>query len=753
MRFEADEREAAIHRCLREVAALLTLPEVWSGTELTRIVESLAVSLFTILDPEFVYICVTDGHNRPGVAIAQTNSHQSNPDLTARIGASIFEWARTHDPEELLILPNVLESGAVRVATRLLSCREELGVIAAGFVDDETPTPTQHLLLKVAASQAVSAIQHTSLVRELHVSVGRHQDSNADLARRIAELQQANREIKDARRAALNVMADAVQAKEALRESQERLRAIVQTANDGIITIGEFGTIESINPAVERIFQYSEAELIGQRVSVLMSEADHGWPGDYLPRCGETGQRWINGLSREVVGRRKDGSAFPLELSISESSLPGKHFSTGILRDITRRKQAEDALHQLTKELDQRVASRTQELLDSQERLRALTTELNRTEQRERKRMAAELHDHLQQLLVLGKMKIGQVKRFAAGLPGCEDVMEQVSDILSEALTYTRTLVAELSPPVLRDHGLGAGLMWLGDQMKRHDLSVIVRVPSDEMKLPEEQMVLLFQSVRELLINVAKHGDTGQAMVEMAEQGGRVEITVRDEGKGFDLAVLAAGTNPNGGMSSKFGLFAIRERMRALGGSFEIQSEPAKGTRATLTLPLGKVAVPLQVIGETVQELRVNQTEDSERRKARFVRVLLVDDHAMVRQGLRSILTGYSDVEVVGEASNGVEALCAVEQQRPAVVIMDINMPNMDGIEATRRVKERYPDVSIIGLSVNTGSDNERAMLRAGAHRLLTKEAAVEQLYGAIQEVVKNQRPNNGISTSNHVTV
>jgi DNA-binding NarL/FixJ family response regulator len=115
----------------------------------------------------------------------------------------------------------------------------------------------------------------------------------------------------------------------------------------------------------------------------------------------------------------------------------------------------------------------------------------------------------------------------------------------------------------------------------------------------------------------------------------------------------------------------------------------------------------------------------------------LVDDHAMVRQGLRSVLDAYPDVEVVAEASDGEEALLAVDKLRPAVVVMDINMPKMNGIEATGRIKAQYPGAEIIGLSVNAEGNNQDAMLKAGAQVLLTKEAAVEHLYGAIQRATK----------------
>ena len=120
--------------------------------------------------------------------------------------------------------------------------------------------------------------------------------------------------------------------------------------------------------------------------------------------------------------------------------------------------------------------------------------------------------------------------------------------------------------------------------------------------------------------------------------------------------------------------------------------------------------------------------------------MLLVDDHAMVRQGLRSLLEGYPDIQVVGEASNGEEALAGVVTYQPAIVVMDINMPQMNGIHATAFIRNRYPEVITIGLSVQTGGEMQEAMLKAGAAALLTKESAVEQLYQTIQQEVQKAR-------------
>ena len=305
-------------------------------------------------------------------------------------------------------------------------------------------------------------------------------------------------------------------------------------------------------------------------------EIGYGDPPKDHERLSEVAERY--GVSverlRELSANMPSRPQFIV--AVAKSRLRSEAISLG---EIIKRKGAEEALADLTKNLEARVTKRTQQL-------RALATELNLAEQQERKRLAVELHDNLQHLLVLGKLNIGQGKRYAPPIPILTDALKNADQVLSDALRYTRTLVAELSPAVLRDHGLLAALKWLSEYMRKVSVTVTVSVPEElRLTLPDDQSVMLFQSVRELLINTSKFAGTGAATVTVECRDDHLQIQVRDEGAGFDVAATTATvTSPSG----KFGLLTIFERMEALGGSFHIQSAPGQGVTATLRLPLSQ---------------------------------------------------------------------------------------------------------------------------------------------------------------------
>lgn len=410
----------------------------------------------------------------------------------------------------------------------------------------------------------------------------------------------------------------------------------------------------------------------------------------------------------------------------------------GVTFDITERKLTEAQRHEWTRELERRVGERTKELVRTHDRLRGLAQELTLTEQRERQRIASELHDYLAQMLVVTRLKMNQATHMMARDPAC-DILKEADGLIDQCLTYTRTLVAELMPPTLRQFGLGAGLRWLGEAMRQQGLEVEVRVPAVTPPMSEDSTRLLYQSVRELLFNVLKHAGTRHATVTMKENaGGQLKISVEDDGEGCDPSMVMEAK------SGKFGLFSIRERMEAIDGWMEVESKPGAGTRVTLGVSLtgapgGLSSAEPAPPGLTVLE-RAAAAEPArsgwEGTHAVPIRVLLVDDHAMVRQGLRSVLEGYADLDIIAEAADGEEAVNLAGLLKPDLVVMDVNLPRLDGVEATKRILQAQPDTVVVGLSVNQAEHVKRAMKAAGAVAFLTKESAADQLYETIGAVV-----------------
>jgi PAS domain S-box-containing protein len=512
---------------------------------------------------------------------------------------------------------------------------------------------------------------------------------------------------------------------EALRESEERLRLA--------LAAGQMGAWDIDLATDETRWDRKEYALLGvPEGSVTPS------PGEFYRRVHSDDRLLVQQSVRRAVEEtgalehefrvvRPDGEirwlAAKGQVLNDRQGRPVR--MVGINFDVTERKRTEERLRSFTQELEAHVAERTRELTQLHARLRALSTELNLTEQRERKRLATDLHDYLAQLLALVCMKLGHIKRSMPQTAHSE--VAQTEGIVNEALIYTRTLVAQLCPPVLHEFGLPLGLRWLAEQMIRQELSVEVRqsVP-DRMPLPEDQAVLLFQSVRELLINVRKHAQIHEAVMTIEQIQDELCITIRDEGVGMDAGV-ANGTHQPSASSSKFGLFSIRERMLAIGGRLEIESSPGRGMTSRLIVPLKHC--PVFDEGEVSSGRR---GEGRSFREEGRIRVLLVDDHPMIREGLRGLLFAHDDVSIVGEARDGEEALTLTDKLRPDCVIMDVNMPRMDGIEATRRLKAAFAETAVIGLSVNTSREVEVAMRRAGVDQFLSKESPVEHIYRTI---------------------
>ncbi|MCE5326762.1 MAG: CHASE3 domain-containing protein [Planctomycetaceae bacterium] len=371
-------------------------------------------------------------------------------------------------------------------------------------------------------------------------------------------------------------------------------------------------------------------------------------------------------------------------------------------------------------------------LRENRDRLRALAGELTLTEQRERGRFARMLHDHLQQLLVGAKFRVAILSRTDDSV--VRQGVKEVEALLDESISASRSLTAELSPPILHEGRLCDGLEWLARWMAgKHGLFVELSLQRNASPAAEDVKVLLFEAVRELLFNAVKHSGTKSASVSLRRlNGDRIHITVCDEGQGFDPKAI----KPVGALGQGFGLFSIRERLSLVGGQFEIDSAPGKGSRFSITAPMGSPApatAPPATMRAVLQASGESLLASPTTTPGASIRVLLVDDHTVMRQGLALLLGSESDISIVGQAADGLEAVELAGQLRPDVILMDVSLPRLNGIDATAAIHKDWPDIRIIGLSMFEEKERAEAMRDAGACAYLIKSGPSEQLIAAIR--------------------
>lgn len=228
-------------------------------------------------------------------------------------------------------------------------------------------------------------------------------------------------------------------------------------------------------------------------------------------------------------------------------------------------------LRDLNENLETRVEQRTQ-------KVRELARALAQAEERERERIAQLLHDHLQQILVAVTIHL-QLMSTPALAPAMRRSLAEIEEMVAEAVEATRSLSMDLSPPVLRQAGLGAALHWLQSEMRNsHHLQITLTLDEQAAAAREELAALLFRTIRELLLNVVKHAHTQQAQVSLRQEQGQLIVTVADQGRGFLQAELE--TNGSG-----YGLPSIRERVALRGGTVQIDTAPGEGTAVTIMIP------------------------------------------------------------------------------------------------------------------------------------------------------------------------
>jgi signal transduction histidine kinase/ActR/RegA family two-component response regulator len=428
---------------------------------------------------------------------------------------------------------------------------------------------------------------------------------------------------------------------------------------------------------------------------------------------------WNHRLEQRVVQRT------------AELALANTHLKT----ELTERQRVERELLDVNERLEGRVAERTAELKKAYDALelraqkfRALAAELVQTENRERHRIAQLLHDNPQQLLAAAKFNMASLITHLQD-PGVKGSAEQLMTILDQSIDALRSLTLEISPPILHDVDFMAGLNWLARWMAaKYKLTVHVSDTVLQAPLSDDLRILLFLSVRELLFNVVKHSGIQEARVVVGPWSDGLRISVEDKGKGFDA------TRELAEMPMTFGLFNMKERLGLINGRLDIISTPGQGTKAVIevplpALPIFRAAVSSGPRGETTGVVPVAASDRGR------IRILVVDDHAVVRQGMVELLSREPDLDIIGQAVDGLDAIEKALTLRPDVILMDVSMPRLNGLKATQRITAAMPEINIIGLSLHESEVMMSRMQAVGAKRFLEKTSPIDEIIAAIRAV------------------
>ena len=351
-------------------------------------------------------------------------------------------------------------------------------------------------------------------------------------------------------------------------------------------------------------------------------------------------------------------------------------------------------------ELLQREQRIRRELAEAHEQLRDYAAQAERlATAQERNRVARDIHDGLGHSLTVVQM---QVKAARAVLPAdpakADAVLAKAQQQSEEALAEVRRSVRALREP--RSTGpLPEALKALAEEISAAGVPTRLAVSGTARPLPDEAQESLYRAAQEGLTNVRKHARATRADLLLDYGEAAVRVEVRDDG-----------TGTGDGQSPGFGLVGLRERAAHLGGRLHVDSAPGEGVHA----------------------------DDGGARMTR-VRVLLVDDQALFREALATLLAVHDDIEVVGEAGNGDEALRRAAELAPDVVLMDLRMPVLDGIAATRRLRVEQPDVRVIALTTFDDDEDVFAALRAGAVGYLLKDVSSARLVEAVLAAARGE--------------
>lgn len=375
----------------------------------------------------------------------------------------------------------------------------------------------------------------------------------------------ANKDLHGNLKSIVAVMIDITERKTRQHEleiSEERFRTIVEGAPDPIFIQSNKRFVYLNKLAIELFGAKDEKELLGKPVLDYFHPDFHKIAKERIKALNINKQMVHDPFEQILI--KLDGNEIWVETKGQPIFYNGEHGGLVFVRNVTSRKNAESKMNEYKKSLQK------------------LTTDLMLTEEKQRKEIAANIHDHLSQSLVISKMKLNDLWNHMEPNEKQNEIGTVIKHI-SEALENTRKITYDLSPPVLYELGLIEAIYWLAEKIEdQNQIKVKFKTDFNDIKLSEPKLILIYRAIQEILNNAIKHSSTDQVHIRFTKYEYGLQIIIKDEGRGFDKSLL----NDRSSINTGFGLFAVRERIQNLEGSFIINSTLGVGTEVKIFVPL-----------------------------------------------------------------------------------------------------------------------------------------------------------------------
>lgn len=491
-------------------------------------------------------------------------------------------------------------------------------------------------------------------------------------------------------------------------------RLLVEAIHEGVAILDAQSRILYANRCFAELVELPLEKFIGSRLQDYVSPAA-------LPRLEtllEGGTRCS--VKGDVELKRAAARKRPVRLSLSPLAVPEETICA-VASDLTGTSDSSEAL---------RV---------SEMALRQLSTRLLEIQDEERRRIARDLHDITGQKLALQCIALSRMTRILTPTANEEtrESIAQCLDLTNQIVEEIRTLSYLLHPPLLDELGLPAATRWYAQGFqKRTGIRTDVDVARDLPRLRPEAAVALFRIVQESLTNVHRYSGSPSAYIRISSSADEYKVEVGDFGKGMEVEPSPSPGNEIAPLG--VGIQGMRERIRQLSGTLGIFSKLGKGTVVIASLPIVRVSLPVEkgLNSETVPV----PDPVSEAKSGATQRILLADDHEMLRRGLRSMLEKEPDLCICGEAKDGIEAVEKALALKPDLIILDINMPALNGLAAIGQILRSRPETRILVFTVHDSEQTLQESFIAGAHGFLSKGNAGRDLIDAVRTVLTGKQ-------------